>query len=103
MQRALRAGWPCAWPMVSSLGGCDRGKAPDAPTRASLNDAMVTSEYANGKACDCRLILATSQPEHHWRGRNRTPRNTVYLQRTLATPMVTIMRGTVVAGIAAAF
>src|SRR5919201_6056644 len=36
MQRALRAGWPCAWPMVSSLSGYDpaREKAPDAPLLA---------------------------------------------------------------------
>src|SRR5581483_8774054 len=36
MQRALRAGWPCAWPMVSSLCGYDpaREKAPDAPLLA---------------------------------------------------------------------
>src|SRR3990170_9152851 len=53
MQRALRAGWPCAWPMISSLSGYQpRGKAPDAPTRASLNDAIVSRGLPSGK---CRV------------------------------------------------
>src|SRR5262245_46178825 len=61
MQRALRAGWPCAWPMISSLGGYNpRGKAPTRLPAQAFSEAMVTSETASGKRPD--LAVGLSRP-----------------------------------------
>ena len=51
MQRALRAGWPCAWPICSSLGNRARQAVLSALLPStSLRDTIVTSQTCSGKS-----------------------------------------------------